>query len=103
MPTYRPRQGDRFRAVGEVDVRGLVRFTTTITHEFRGRLPTGSVLTVEHHPPANARGVHMRPDNYQSLEMVLVPMAERLKPNYDTYTVAVTFEELAENFERLEG
>ncbi|MCP5371448.1 MAG: hypothetical protein H6907_06895 [Hyphomicrobiales bacterium] len=98
----RPRKGDRYRALGEVPVRGLVRSSATLTREFPGRLPAGSVLTVEHHPPAGAGGVHLRPDNYESLEMVLVPMAERLKPTYDSYTVAVTFENLEAHFERLE-
>lgn len=98
----RPRMGDRYRALGEVAVRALVRSSASLTREVAGRLPAGSVLTVEHHPPPGAKDVHLRPDNYDSLEMVLVPMAERLKPTYVAYSVAVSFADLAAHFEPLE-
>ena len=95
----RPTKGQRYRAKVDLDVIGVISFAAPFTSGFQGTFPKGATATVAEDPPSFARGVHLRPDDYEHFERLFVPEAERRDQKYSDYSVVVAFDALLEQFD----
>ena len=97
------KKGDRYRALEDVKVRGIVTFGAPFSSGFSGIFPRGCTCIVEMDPPAWADGVHLRPDEYDRFEREFVSEHDRRAEEYDSYAMAVSFDELMRSFEKIAG
>ena len=99
----RPKRGDRYRSRVTRAVEGVVTFNAPISGGFQGKLPAGEELEVDTDPPTWATGVYLRPLRYAHFEAEFVSPRDRANPDYDSYSIAVSYEELQRDFEALNG
>ena len=97
----RPTKGQRYRAVHDVTVRGIVTFGAPFSGHFEGVFPEGETCVVGMEPPHHARGVYLVPDAYARFELLFVSEHDRNSDVYDSYAMAVSFAELTQSFEAL--
>jgi hypothetical protein len=59
------RKGDRFRALHDVPVSGVVTFGAPFSSAFEGVFPTGAIAVVDMDPLPEAKGVYLVPEEYE--------------------------------------
>ena len=95
------KKGDRFRALADVEVHGVVTFGAPFSSGFDGVFPKGAICVVDMDPPAGARGVYLVPEEYERFERIFVSEHDRGAEEYSSYALAIDFDQLAQSFERV--
>jgi len=95
----RPKAGERFRAIRDTPVHGVITLQAPGSSGFIGTLPRGEIVTVEKDPPSHATAVYARPERYEEMADLLVPPSDRASPLYGSYTLVISFDSLKQDFE----
>jgi len=93
--------GDRYRALTDASVICLVHWSAPFTGGQQVTFPAGETATVSFDPPSHAEGVSLIPDRYRDLLPVLVPAEDAAGEKFDSYSLVVSFEELAQYFRKV--
>jgi hypothetical protein len=93
------RKGQRFRTREDLEVLYVTRWKTSFTGGGKGRLPAGTLLTVNEDPPAGATAASCDPDNAAQLEPTLVPQAERIDEKYAGFSLTIDVDVLRDRCE----
>lgn len=102
MSRKRPRKGERYCSLGEVEVSGIVAFRgVPISQSCGGRLPAGTVVRVLGDPNERASAITARPVQYRRFERLLVSADDRAERHYDGYYLVLSFTDLASHFKLL--
>ncbi len=94
-------QGQRFRAKVDVKVLCLTSWSAPYTGSHDRVLPKGEIVSIGMDPPAWAKGVYLDPENYEQLHEMMVPAEERQQEFYCGYYLAISFDQLRQEFEPL--
>jgi hypothetical protein len=98
----RPRKGERYRGLDEVEVSGIVAFRgVPVSQSCGGSLPAGTVIRVLGDPNERASAITARPVQYRKFERLLVSADDRAERHYDGYYLVVSFADLASHFKLL--
>ena len=92
------RQGTRLATLRETPVGVLTQWRAPFTGGVDGLLPAGVVVSVIEGPMPDATAVGCRPENYERLELLLVPEHDRLAPKYDGYYLVIDFDVVVSSF-----
>jgi hypothetical protein len=65
----------------------------SFTSGFHCTIPKGTVLVVENDPMPQATAVYCVPEDYDTLEQVVVPEEDRLAAKYNGYALTVPLDE----------
>jgi hypothetical protein len=95
----KPLAGQKFRAIGDTQVRGIITLRAPASGGFSGTLPRGELIAIEIDPPPAATAVYARPIRYSEMERVLIPASELQHHQYGSYSLVISFESLAQDFE----
>jgi hypothetical protein len=93
------RKGQRFRALHDVPLNCLTHWSAPFTGGLKVVLPGNEVLIVEEEPPVFAAGAYMIPERYDHFLTAWIPESERLPPKFEGYSLAISFDELAQSFQ----
>jgi len=95
----RPRAGERFRALRDTPVQGVITLKAPGSGGFAGTLPRGEIVAVEMDPPSHAQGVYARPERYEEMARQLVPPSDLASPLFGSYALVISFASLEQDFE----
>jgi hypothetical protein len=95
----KPKAGERFRALRDTSVRGVITLKTPASGGFVGTLPRGEIVTIEMDPPSHASAVYARPEHYEEIARLLVPQSDLASPLYGSYALVISFDSLEQDFE----
>ncbi len=96
------REGQRYRAVRDIEVNALTHWEAPFTGGSRGILPAGAVVVVAFDPPQTATAVGCAPIDALALESRFVPEADRAHPKYAGYSLSVPRATFGDDFELAE-
>ena len=83
------RKGERWVVVEAFATGAIVHYRTPFSGGFKCVLAVGTELVVGNDPSARATAVYCEPTNYDELESVLVPQAQRADEKYDSYSLVI--------------
>jgi hypothetical protein len=93
--------GQRWEVTRDLATGGITMWRAPFTGGFNCTLPAGTVLRVENDPVPGARAVYCLPEDYEGLEQLVVPEADRRGDKYDGYALVVLLEEFGQTLMRL--
>ncbi len=92
--------GDRLRVVATVPAIALAHYRAPFTGGIECELPPGTLLEVSHSKPS-ASGFSCVPEDYFTLEALLIPEEERESDTYDGFHLVVEKEEIGKRIETM--
>ena len=95
----RPRKGEHYRSLHDVEVVGLVGFSgAPISQSCGGTLPAGTTIRVISDPSRRATAITARPLDSSRFETEFVSADDRAEQHYAGYYLVLSFEQLAKSF-----
>ena len=83
------RQGERFVVTEDHSVQGLTHWLAPFTGGFEGTIPAGTIVVARYDQHPTAPAFNAIPEDYEGLEEMLIPSAERSHGKYDGYSLTL--------------
>lgn len=97
------REGQRYRALRDIEVNALTHWEAPFTGGAKGVLPAGAIVVVAFDPPETATAVGCDPADARALESRFVAEADRMHPKYAGYSLSILRTTLTDAFELAAG
>lgn len=95
----RPRKGERYRSLHDMEVAGIVAFSgAPISQSCGGTLPAGTLIRVLSDPNERATAITARPVDHSRFERAFVSADDLAEQHYAGYYLVLSFAQLAANF-----
>ena len=95
------REGQRYRAVRDLQVGALTHWQAPFTGGVEATLPAGEIFVIANDPPAFATAVYCTPERYGDLEALFVPAEDRNAETYAGYSLVIDLEAIRRHAELL--
>jgi hypothetical protein len=83
------REGQRYRALRDLEVAALTHWRAPFTGGFEVTLPAGEIFIIANDPPASATAVYCTPERYEELHSVFIPEEDRNAETYAGYSLVI--------------
>lgn len=94
-------EGNRFRAVAEIQTNALIQWRAPLTSGAACTIPTGTILVATHDQIVGAPGFGCVPEKYDELLPVVVPEEDRTAPKFDGYYFVLLNDDIGRSLVRL--
>jgi|SRR5579864_2614056 len=81
-------KGKRFQVTGSIDTKGLIHWSAPLTSSFSCIIPEGAILVAANDYGRLSLGFACTPEEYATMELLLVPADQRMAPKYAGYSFA---------------
>ena len=95
------REGQRYRALRDLQVGALTHWRAPFTGGFEVTLPAGEVFVIANDPPASATAAYCTPERYEELHGLFIPAEDRNAETYAGYSLVIDLDVIRQHAELL--